>query len=154
LPPARLANGSRGIGILSRDRAAASDAFFNQYGRDPVVSGAEQGGVFEITVRANLDELLRTSSISEREGYPGFSRRISTTTITVFFSLASPMKAQTWQPSCGPELSDPIEFDQTKELNDFIKTFSIDERTRGHCRERMLSLIFGGAYQGEHNERT
>jgi hypothetical protein len=41
-----------------------------------------------------------------------------------------------------------------KELNDIIKTFSIDERTRGHCRERMLSLIFGGAYQGEHNERT
>jgi hypothetical protein len=34
-----LANGSCGIGILSRDPAAASDAFFNQYGRDPVVSG-------------------------------------------------------------------------------------------------------------------
>jgi hypothetical protein len=64
------------------DPAAASDAFFNQYGRDPVVSGTQQGGVVEITVPANLwDELLRTSSISEREGYPGFSRRISTTEI-------------------------------------------------------------------------
>ena len=60
------------------------DAFFNQYGRDPVFSGAEQGGVVEITVPANLwDELLRTLSISEREGYPGFSRRIKTTEIRV-----------------------------------------------------------------------
>ena len=42
---AHLANGSCGIGILSQDPAAASDAFFNQYGRDPVVSGAQQGGV-------------------------------------------------------------------------------------------------------------
>jgi hypothetical protein len=39
--------------ILSRDPAAASDAFFNRYGRDPLVSGAEQGGVVEITVPAN-----------------------------------------------------------------------------------------------------
>jgi hypothetical protein len=49
---AHLANGSCGIGILSRDPAAASDALFNQYGRDPVVSGAQQGGVVEITVPA------------------------------------------------------------------------------------------------------
>lgn len=71
-------------GILSRDLAAASDAFFNQYGRDSVISGAQQGGVVEITVPANLwDELLRTSSISAREGYPGFSRRIRTTEIRV-----------------------------------------------------------------------
>jgi hypothetical protein len=71
-------------GILSRDPAAASDAFFNQYGRDPVINGAQQGGIVEITVPANLwDEMLRTSSISEREGYPGFSRRINTTEIRV-----------------------------------------------------------------------
>jgi hypothetical protein len=71
-------------GTLSRDPAAASDAFFNQYGRDPVVEGPDQGGVVEITIPANLwDELLRTSSISEREGYPGFSRRINTTEIRV-----------------------------------------------------------------------
>ena len=71
-------------GTLSRDPAAASDAFFNQVGRDPVVSGAEQGGVVEITIPADLwDELLRTSSISEREGYPGFERRINTTEIRV-----------------------------------------------------------------------
>jgi hypothetical protein len=71
-------------GILSRDAAAAGDAFFNQYGRDPVISGAQQGGVVEITIPADLwNEMLRTSSISEREGYPGFSRRISTTEIRV-----------------------------------------------------------------------
>jgi hypothetical protein len=67
-----------------RRRAAASDAFFNQYGRDPVISGAQQGGLVEITIPTNLwDEMLRTSSVSEREGYPGFSRRISTTEIRV-----------------------------------------------------------------------
>jgi hypothetical protein len=71
-------------GILSRDPAAASDAVFNQYGRDPELSGPSAGGVVEIAVPASLwDELLRTSSISEREGYPGFSRRISTTEIRV-----------------------------------------------------------------------
>jgi hypothetical protein len=71
-------------GTLSRDPAAASDAVFNQYGRDPVLAGPEQGGVVEVTIPASLwDELLRTSSISERENYPGFSRKLRTTELRV-----------------------------------------------------------------------
>jgi hypothetical protein len=71
-------------GTLSRDPTAASDAIFNQYGRDPVLSGPEQGGVVEVTIPASLwDELVRTSSISERDNYIGFSRRLSTTEIRV-----------------------------------------------------------------------
>jgi hypothetical protein len=77
-------------GTLSRDPAVASDAVFNQYGRDPVLGGPERGGVVEITIPASLwDELLRTSSISERENYPGFSRRLRTTEIRVNSSQAA-----------------------------------------------------------------
>jgi len=71
-------------GILSRDPAAAHDAVYNQYGRDPVLNGEDQGGVVEITIQADLwDELVATHNITERDGYPGFSRRISTTELRV-----------------------------------------------------------------------
>ncbi len=71
-------------GILSRDPAAAHDAVYNQYGRDPVMGGEDQAGVVEISIPANLwDEMVQTNNITERDGYPGFSRRISTTEIRV-----------------------------------------------------------------------
>jgi hypothetical protein len=71
-------------GILSRDPAAAHDAVYNQYGRDPVLEGDDEGGVVEITIPADLwDELVATHNITERDGYPGFSRRLSTTEIRV-----------------------------------------------------------------------
>jgi hypothetical protein len=71
-------------GILSCDPAAAHDAVFNQYGRDPVLDGPQAGGVVEITIPPDLwDELVRTRGIAERGGYPGFARRINTTEIRV-----------------------------------------------------------------------
>jgi hypothetical protein len=70
-------------GILSRRIDAAQDAVFNQYGRDPVLSGPRAGGVVRVRIPANVwDELVRTNSISERS-YPGFSGRLSSTELRV-----------------------------------------------------------------------
>jgi len=71
-------------GILSRRPDAAQDAIFNQYGRDPVLAGPQAAGVVRVRVPAALwDELVRTNSLSERAGYPGFSRQLSSTEIRV-----------------------------------------------------------------------
>ncbi|HEY8200887.1 MAG TPA: DUF4157 domain-containing protein, partial [Actinomycetota bacterium] len=71
-------------GILSRRIDAAQDAIFNQVGRDPVLTGPESGGVVRIRIpAATWDELVRTNSISERGGYPGFSRQITSTELRV-----------------------------------------------------------------------
>ncbi len=71
-------------GQLSREIDAAHDAIFNQYGRDPILTGIDAGGVIRIRIAAALwDELVRTNSISERGSYPGFSRRLNTTEIRV-----------------------------------------------------------------------
>ena len=77
-------------GILSRDPAAAHDAVFNQYGRDPVLNGESQGGVVAVTIPASLwNELVRSHSLSERGAYPGFSRRLDTTEIRVNSAAAA-----------------------------------------------------------------
>jgi hypothetical protein len=79
LDPADLVGGQ-----LSRELDAAHDAVFNQYGRDPVLAGADAGGVVRIRIPAAVwNELVQTNSISERGNYPGFSRQLSTTEIRV-----------------------------------------------------------------------
>jgi hypothetical protein len=71
-------------GVLSRDPAAAHDAVFNQYERNPVLDGPARAGVVEITIPAGKwDALVNTVNIAERGGYPGFSRRLETTEIRV-----------------------------------------------------------------------
>lgn len=71
-------------GILSRDPAAAHDAIFNQVSREPVLSGPNSAGVVRIRIPAAIwDELVKTNSISERAGYPGFSREIDSTELRV-----------------------------------------------------------------------
>jgi hypothetical protein len=79
LDPADLTGGQ-----LSRQLDAANDAVFNQYGRNPVLTGAEAGGVIRIRIPAAAwNELVQTNSISERGNYPGFSRQLNTTEIRV-----------------------------------------------------------------------
>jgi hypothetical protein len=71
-------------GVLSRRIDTAQDAVFNQVGREPVLTGEGQGGVVQIRVPAAVwDVLVRTGSISERGGYPGFSRQIDSTELRV-----------------------------------------------------------------------
>ncbi|MCW5747542.1 MAG: hypothetical protein KIT36_15245 [Alphaproteobacteria bacterium] len=71
-------------GQLSRQLDAANDAVYNQYGRDPVLTGPDPGGVVRIRIPAAVwNELVQTNSISERGNYPGFSRRLNTTEIRV-----------------------------------------------------------------------
>lgn len=63
-------------GQISRQIAAAQDAVFNQYGRDPQLSGPKSGGVVQVTIPAGIwDDLVAKFHLSERSYY-GFSRRL------------------------------------------------------------------------------
>jgi len=71
-------------GIMSRRVDAAQDAVFNYVNRDPTLSGENKGGVLRVRIPAKVwDELVQTNSISERDGYPGFSRQINSTELRV-----------------------------------------------------------------------
>jgi hypothetical protein len=70
-------------GIFSRRLDAAHDAIFNQYGRNPTLSGPGAGGVVAVHLsREAWNLLVRQNGISER-GYVGFSRGLSSTEIRV-----------------------------------------------------------------------
>ena len=71
-------------GILTRALDTANDAIFNQVSRDPVLTGENAAGVVQIRIPAAVwDVLVSTNSVSERGGYPGFSRRINSTELRV-----------------------------------------------------------------------
>lgn len=70
-------------GFTSTDLKASQDAVFNQYGRDPVLSGPDAGGVVRVKVPAAVwDQLAKTNNISQRS-YGGFATGMNTSELRI-----------------------------------------------------------------------
>ncbi len=70
-------------GFTSTELSAAQDAVFNAYGRDPVLSGPNAGGVVRVKIPGAVwDQLVKTNNISQRS-YGGFSGGMSTSELRI-----------------------------------------------------------------------